>query len=87
MAHLLLSYQVDSLAGWHTQHKQQLAMLMRFLVRLSKQEKLAHVWLATSAWDLGWLTSGKLGGHWDLTFSNAWALLLHERQAGMANSL
>jgi hypothetical protein len=35
--------------------------LLRFLVRVSKQEKLAHVWLATSSWGLtGLLEKGEL---------------------------
>jgi hypothetical protein len=46
--------------GWRISDQEELGILMRFLLRVCKQEKLAHVWLATSDYSFtGWLASGK----------------------------
>jgi hypothetical protein len=57
---MLHHVQADTITGWSRQYRQQTVTLLQFLVRLSKQEKLAHVWLATSDYSYqGWLADGK----------------------------
>jgi hypothetical protein len=52
-----LSCQADSLKSLCTTHEKD---IMGFLVRLSKQERLAHVWLATSCWSFSaWVEKGE----------------------------
>jgi hypothetical protein len=47
---------VADIKGWSDKHQQELGLLTRFLVAISKQQ-LAHVWLATSDRNVqGWLT-------------------------------
>ena len=59
---MLVIDEANKLMSWSDEHPQQLASLLSFFVRLTKEQSRCHVMLATSEYGFqAWLNNGQRG--------------------------